>query len=35
MMFDGGTRFVSDSVDLTTVWRRIGNRQDGEVVGSF
>jgi prepilin-type N-terminal cleavage/methylation domain-containing protein len=35
MMVDGGTRFVSDSVDLTTVWRRIGNRQDGEVVGSF
>lgn len=35
MMVDGGTRFVNDSVDLTTVWRRIGNRQDGEVVGSF
>ena len=35
LMVDGATRFISDSVDITTVWRRLGNRADGQTVGDF
>jgi prepilin-type N-terminal cleavage/methylation domain-containing protein len=31
---DGGVRFISNSIDLTT-WRRLGSSQDGEIVGEF
>jgi prepilin-type N-terminal cleavage/methylation domain-containing protein/prepilin-type processing-associated H-X9-DG protein len=35
LMVDGSNRFVGDSVDVTTVWRRLGNRADGQPVGAF
>jgi prepilin-type N-terminal cleavage/methylation domain-containing protein/prepilin-type processing-associated H-X9-DG protein len=35
LMADGATRFVNDGVDITTVWRRLGNRADGQTVGDF
>jgi prepilin-type N-terminal cleavage/methylation domain-containing protein/prepilin-type processing-associated H-X9-DG protein len=35
LLVDGATRFVSDAVDVTTVWRRLGNRSDGEPVGDY
>ncbi|WP_339746094.1 DUF1559 domain-containing protein [uncultured Rubinisphaera sp.] len=33
-LVDGSTRFVSENIDLVT-WQRLGNRQDGQVVGEF
>ncbi|MCA9079648.1 MAG: DUF1559 domain-containing protein [Planctomycetaceae bacterium] len=33
-MADGSVRFVSENADLTTL-RRVGQRQDGNVVGEF
>ena len=35
LMADGATRSVNDSVDLTTIWKRIGTKDDGGVVSSF
>jgi len=35
LMTDGATRFVGDSVDVTTIWRRLGNRADGQIVAPF
>ncbi len=34
LMCDGATRFVNQSINLTT-WRAIGTRKGGEVVGEF
>jgi prepilin-type processing-associated H-X9-DG protein len=31
---DGSVRFVSDNVDNET-WARLGNRNDGQVIGEF
>jgi hypothetical protein len=31
---DGSVRFVGDSIDIT-VWRALGSRDGGEVVGRF
>lgn len=35
VLADGATRFVNDSVDVTTVWQRLGNRADGLPVGAY
>ncbi len=32
---DGSVRFVRDSVDLLTVWRPLGTRNTGEVIGNY
>ena len=34
LLVDGSVRFVGDNLDLTT-WRRLGNKNDGAVVGEF
>ena len=33
-MVDGSVRFVGDSIDIN-VWRSLGSRAGGEVVGKF
>lgn len=35
LLCDGSVRFVSENVDLVTIWQAIGTRQNGETVGSF
>jgi len=35
LLADGSVRFVSDSVDLATVWRPLATRIVGEVVGNY
>ena len=35
LLADGATRFVSDNVDLLTVWRGLATRGGGEVIGDF
>jgi prepilin-type N-terminal cleavage/methylation domain-containing protein len=34
LLGDGTVRFITDGVDLLT-WQRLGNRQDGQVLGNF
>ncbi len=34
-MGDGGVRFFSDNIDVRTVWRNLGGRDDGQVLGEF
>lgn len=34
LLTDGAIRFVSDSID-TTLWHRLGSRNDGQVIGEF
>ncbi|MEW4529395.1 DUF1559 domain-containing protein [Maioricimonas sp. JC845] len=34
LLCDGGVRFVSENIDITT-WQNLGNKSDGEVVGEF
>ncbi len=34
LLSDGGVRFVSENIDLTT-WRGLGSRSSGEVLGEF
>ncbi len=34
-MGDGSVRFVSENIDVSRVWRSLGGRSDGQVVGEF
>ncbi len=34
-LLDGSTRFVSETIDFTTVYQRLGQRNDGQSVGEF
>ena len=34
-MADGSVRFVSENIDLETVWKGINTRDNGEVIGEF
>jgi len=34
LLADGATRFVNDSIDLTT-WQRLGHIKDGEAIGEY
>lgn len=35
MFADGTVRFVSENVDLVSIWRPLGSRNGGEVIGQF
>jgi prepilin-type processing-associated H-X9-DG protein len=35
LMCDGSVRFISENIDLTSVWQAIGTRQGGETTGDF
>ncbi len=35
MLADGTVRFVSENVDLDSIWRPLGSRSGGEVIGEF
>jgi len=34
-LLDGSTRFVSETIDFTTVYQRLGQRNDGQSLGEF
>jgi len=34
-LLDGSTRFLSETIDFTTVYQRLGQRNDGQTVGDF